>query len=316
MARKPDKRRDKNRPRGGKSGLSRYKKTTVKMPENHGWKCAEGYNIFVANRGDVRFEFPESFINSEKDDAILLHDKPVPHDSCRISLSVWRLPIEAGMAMMRDVPIRQLVAQTTDPDLHEERSREREAEGETVFPPRGPRRDHDPGSAATSSGAPASGGGTTRPPSRGRGGSSAGTSRRVHLTSWPLISFEYYEDRADDFAPAFDHLMETLRIAQPGDDGRADEPELARCSRRPVARASSPFCAGPRTRTGWKPWPRGTGASRHSDLILRPRGPVRRPTPRQPPAGHALSGPDAGADPRTSSSASDTCWARGCSCAA
>ena len=222
MARKPDKRRDKNRQRGGKSGLSRYKKTTVKMPENHGWTCAEGYNVFVANRGDVRFEFPESFINSEKDDAILLHDKPVPHDSCRISLSVWRLPIEAGMAMMRDVPIRQLVAQTTDPDLHEERSREREAEGETVFPR------EDPGEITTGQ----------------RGNFEWGTRQwRWHDTTaepgprWvvcrhvqarapnvmALISFEYYEDRADDFAPAFDHLMETLRIAQPVTmDGRTN----------------------------------------------------------------------------------------------
>src|SRR5262249_23366387 len=38
------------------------KGTTLPLPENHGWRSQPGYLIFVANRGEVRFDYPEDWI--------------------------------------------------------------------------------------------------------------------------------------------------------------------------------------------------------------------------------------------------------------
>ena len=42
--------------------MSHWEKRTLQLPENHGWTARDGYNVFVADRGMVRLDFPEGWI--------------------------------------------------------------------------------------------------------------------------------------------------------------------------------------------------------------------------------------------------------------
>ena len=39
-----------------------FEEHTISLPENHGWKSSPGYLIFVANKGEVRLDYPENWI--------------------------------------------------------------------------------------------------------------------------------------------------------------------------------------------------------------------------------------------------------------
>ena len=64
----------------------------LRLDDDHGWRSRPGYKIFVADRGAVRFDFPEDWVLVTDADGVKLHDKPPPDDSCRLQLSVFYLP--------------------------------------------------------------------------------------------------------------------------------------------------------------------------------------------------------------------------------
>jgi hypothetical protein len=70
----------------------RWARPEERLPKNHGWQCKPGYKIFVANRGEVRFDFPESWIVSFGDDSVRLNDREPPDDECVLQISVHYLP--------------------------------------------------------------------------------------------------------------------------------------------------------------------------------------------------------------------------------
>ena len=72
--------------------MSEWEKETLKLKKNHGWKGKPGYRIFVADRGAMRFNFPEDWVVVPGDDSINFHDKQPPDDDCRLAVSVMRLP--------------------------------------------------------------------------------------------------------------------------------------------------------------------------------------------------------------------------------
>src|SRR5439155_28114 len=56
-----------------------------------------GNQIFVGDRGAVRFEFPTGWVvRHDKKDTLTLHDRPPPKDQVRISLTVFHLPPVKG----------------------------------------------------------------------------------------------------------------------------------------------------------------------------------------------------------------------------
>ena len=83
------------------------------MHPHHGWRSKPGYKIFVANRGDVRFDIPQSWIVNipgEQCD-VEFRDRKPPKDDCIIQLSVWHHP--AGIDWT-GLPIRELAGGPED----------------------------------------------------------------------------------------------------------------------------------------------------------------------------------------------------------
>ena len=72
----------------------RFQKRTYRMPAHHGWRSKPGYKIFVANRGDVRFDIPRKWVISMPGRGcdVEFRDRKAPHDDCIIQLSVWHHP--------------------------------------------------------------------------------------------------------------------------------------------------------------------------------------------------------------------------------
>jgi hypothetical protein len=70
----------------------RWARPEERLPKNHGWRCKPGYKIFVANRGEVRFDFPESWVVSFGDDSVRINDREPPDDDCILQISVHYLP--------------------------------------------------------------------------------------------------------------------------------------------------------------------------------------------------------------------------------
>jgi hypothetical protein len=67
--------------------MSRWEKRTYRLPENCGWTAKEGYNVFVADRGAVRLDFPAGWIVKPGKSSIRFHDREPPDDRCFIEVS-------------------------------------------------------------------------------------------------------------------------------------------------------------------------------------------------------------------------------------
>jgi hypothetical protein len=59
---------------------------------DHTWRAAPGCRIFVADRGAVRFDFPQDWVVIPDSDSIKLYDKAPPNDDCVLAVSYMRLP--------------------------------------------------------------------------------------------------------------------------------------------------------------------------------------------------------------------------------
>jgi hypothetical protein len=72
--------------------VPKWTKRELRMDEEHGWRCKPGYTIFVADRGAVRFDIPESWVVQVDAEGVKIHDKPPPDDNARIQLSIFFPP--------------------------------------------------------------------------------------------------------------------------------------------------------------------------------------------------------------------------------
>ncbi|MBI4639511.1 MAG: hypothetical protein HY731_02390 [Candidatus Tectomicrobia bacterium] len=72
--------------------MSKWKKKTLKLKKNHTWRAKAGYRIFVADRGAVRFSFPQDWIVEPDSDSTKFYDGKPPNDNCRLACSYIRLP--------------------------------------------------------------------------------------------------------------------------------------------------------------------------------------------------------------------------------
>jgi hypothetical protein len=68
------------------------KKETLKLKKGHSWKAPPGYRIFVADRGAVRFNFPQDWVLKPDSDSVKLYDQDPPDDNCVLGFSYFRFP--------------------------------------------------------------------------------------------------------------------------------------------------------------------------------------------------------------------------------
>lgn len=73
--------------------MSTWDKKSYRLEGNYRWKAKPGNVIFVANRGEVRFDYPEDWI-VEPGETFKLRDRQPPDDTCTIQLSIFRLARE------------------------------------------------------------------------------------------------------------------------------------------------------------------------------------------------------------------------------
>lgn len=72
--------------------MSKWTERKMRMDDNHGWRCKPGYTIFVADRGAVRFDIPETWSVQVDAEGVKIHDKPPPDDNARIQLTIFFPP--------------------------------------------------------------------------------------------------------------------------------------------------------------------------------------------------------------------------------
>ena len=99
-----------------------WTKETLKLPKNHAFKAQPDCRIFIADHGTVRFDFPQDWVVRPADEAnaIALHDKQPPRDSCRIMVTPYRIPRELTWD---DLPLEQMARDVlqekrSDAELH------------------------------------------------------------------------------------------------------------------------------------------------------------------------------------------------------
>jgi len=72
--------------------MAEWQHGKLKLRGGHTWKAAPGCNVFVADRGAVRFDFPQDWIIVPDPDSIKIYDKKPPGDDCVLAVSYLRLP--------------------------------------------------------------------------------------------------------------------------------------------------------------------------------------------------------------------------------
>ena len=83
---------------------ARWEKRTLPLPEKHGWTAREGYNVFVADRGAARLDYPADWLVKPAETSIRFHDREPPDDRCCIEMSYLRLePIDWSGLRLRDL---------------------------------------------------------------------------------------------------------------------------------------------------------------------------------------------------------------------
>lgn len=88
--------------------MAHWEKRRLRLRDDHTWKARPGYNIFVADRGAVKFEFPENWRVMPGPDSIKFHDAQPPDDECTLQLSVFHLPPDVDWG---GLPLPTLVAE-------------------------------------------------------------------------------------------------------------------------------------------------------------------------------------------------------------
>ena len=83
---------------------------TLKLKDNHTWKCKPGYSICVIDRGLVRFDYPKHWILQPEEGAVHLHDRPPSVESCDLVVSIFHLPAE----QVRELNLDEMLRDTLD----------------------------------------------------------------------------------------------------------------------------------------------------------------------------------------------------------
>ena len=89
------------------------KPKTMKMREDHTWRCKPGNTIFVADRGAVRFDIPRDWSVVVDGGPAKIYDKAPPDDNCVLQLSIFHLPPGIDWT---ELPIDKMLYDATSDD--------------------------------------------------------------------------------------------------------------------------------------------------------------------------------------------------------
>jgi hypothetical protein len=171
----------------------KFTKATLKVKDNHNWKCPPGYKVLVIDRGAASFNIPEAWLLMSME-PLELHNAPPPNDDARLVVHVFRVPLGVdwtGLPLMpffeqqikEGYPDAEILARTPlialeKPD-HElvwlQQKWVDEKEKREAFSRLGM--------------------------ARGPG---------MHL----FITFDYWVDQADQFEPVWDQLIDSLQMGR------------------------------------------------------------------------------------------------------
>ena len=83
-----------------------WHKRTIKLDKSISIKARPGNNVFVANRGDVSFEYPSSWIVKPSETSICFHDAQPPADQCVLEFSILHLDLSVDWS---NLPLDQML---------------------------------------------------------------------------------------------------------------------------------------------------------------------------------------------------------------
>ena len=174
--------------------MAKWDKRTIKLSQPHGWHSRPGYNVFVADRGAVRFDFPEDWlIIPEEYGTIKFHDRQPPDDDCTLAMTVLYLPPGDWSGLSLVMMVDQVIA--TD-------KRGVTRRGPTL---QGKRSDLDLAWAEVEFADATQGDRMAR--------SRTCLARAENVQ--PLITFDFWESDSARFGPAWDEILRSLRVAEP-----------------------------------------------------------------------------------------------------
>jgi hypothetical protein len=97
--------------------MSKWTKKTLKIKGPVPFKTRPGNNAFVANRGEVYFEIPNTWIiKPSPEGTIAFYDKEPPDDNCCMEMSTRNLNMELNWD---GLPLGQMLLQTAQMDRGE-----------------------------------------------------------------------------------------------------------------------------------------------------------------------------------------------------
>ena len=102
--------------------MAKWKKTEMRLKDNHGWRSSPGHQICVIGRGLMQFEYPEGWYVKPTDTSIKLHDRVPPMDDIVLEISVMPMrPIrweEVNLArMLQDSLLQNVQELKTDEEM-------------------------------------------------------------------------------------------------------------------------------------------------------------------------------------------------------
>ena len=72
--------------------MSNWEREHLPLPDDHHWKVRDGYKLFIADRGALRFAIPGDWIVTPGSDSIRFTDREPPDDDCLLQASIIHLP--------------------------------------------------------------------------------------------------------------------------------------------------------------------------------------------------------------------------------
>jgi hypothetical protein len=99
--------------------MSDWIKDELKLRDDHTWRAKPGCKIFVADRGAVRFDYPQDWIVIPGENSINFHDRQPPDDDIHLEVSIMRLPPVDWSGL----PLRDLIPAAISGDKRDIQSR-------------------------------------------------------------------------------------------------------------------------------------------------------------------------------------------------
>jgi hypothetical protein len=84
-------------------------KETLDLKPDHHWESPPDYKIFVANRGAVRFNVPQSWVFEPQKNSFKFCDKQPPDDDCCLEVSFNHLPPNDWSQFPLQVTLKKII---------------------------------------------------------------------------------------------------------------------------------------------------------------------------------------------------------------